>query len=417
MVALEAWALGKPVLANGRCDVLQGPVHPQQRRALLRELHRVLETLRAIDFDPSLAAALGRNGREYFAATTPGRSSSASISTCSSGSKRETAGGGDGAAARMVRAPPQGRCRRRTRSSPSCRQGRRSMADRASRARPAVDAAGREPRRRRSRRASRRQREPSARRSHRRREPTRAPAGDRRRAARPQGASPSAASNRSGRGGERSAGRRRPPRRPARRHDSSHGRTPPRRQASVPAVHQVLATLGYGDAIGHEVLGIQRVLRERRLRVGDLRRDRRSAARASHRRLPRAARRESSRQHPDPPLLDRIAGVAHRLRAARSDGARLPQHHAARVLRRRASAARAALLPRPPRARASTRRAAISRSATPNTTARSSRRPGFPRDRRAAGGSRTSRTWPARQLHAGAARSTTTGSTCCLSAG
>jgi glycosyltransferase involved in cell wall biosynthesis len=28
-----------------------------------------------------------------------------------------------------------------------------------------------------------------------------------------------------------------------------------------PAVHQVLATLGYGDAIGHEVLGIQRVLR------------------------------------------------------------------------------------------------------------------------------------------------------------
>jgi glycosyltransferase involved in cell wall biosynthesis len=29
-----------------------------------------------------------------------------------------------------------------------------------------------------------------------------------------------------------------------------------------PAVHQVLATLGYGDAIGHEVLGIQRALRQ-----------------------------------------------------------------------------------------------------------------------------------------------------------
>src|ERR1700716_2956193 len=28
-----------------------------------------------------------------------------------------------------------------------------------------------------------------------------------------------------------------------------------------PRIHQVLATLGYGDAIGHEVLGIQRVLR------------------------------------------------------------------------------------------------------------------------------------------------------------
>jgi glycosyltransferase involved in cell wall biosynthesis len=34
--------------------------------------------------------------------------------------------------------------------------------------------------------------------------------------------------------------------------------TAPRR----PHVHQVLATLGYGDAIGHEVLGIQRVLRQ-----------------------------------------------------------------------------------------------------------------------------------------------------------
>ena len=28
-----------------------------------------------------------------------------------------------------------------------------------------------------------------------------------------------------------------------------------------PKVHQVLATLGYGDAIGHEVLGIRRALR------------------------------------------------------------------------------------------------------------------------------------------------------------
>ena len=29
-----------------------------------------------------------------------------------------------------------------------------------------------------------------------------------------------------------------------------------------PAVHQVLPTLGYGDAIGNEVLGIRAVLRE-----------------------------------------------------------------------------------------------------------------------------------------------------------
>ena len=34
-----------------------------------------------------------------------------------------------------------------------------------------------------------------------------------------------------------------------------------RAASHAPAVHQVLASLGYGDAIGHEVLGIQRVLR------------------------------------------------------------------------------------------------------------------------------------------------------------
>jgi L-malate glycosyltransferase len=45
--------------------------------------------------------------------------------------------------------------------------------------------------------------------------------------------------------------------------DDGSGRSEQRRAAtSKPAaIHQVLATLGYGDAIGHEVLGIQRVLR------------------------------------------------------------------------------------------------------------------------------------------------------------
>src|SRR6185295_7502510 len=35
----------------------------------------------------------------------------------------------------------------------------------------------------------------------------------------------------------------------------------PGRETRLRRIHQVLATLGYGDAIGHEVLGIQRVLR------------------------------------------------------------------------------------------------------------------------------------------------------------
>jgi L-malate glycosyltransferase len=42
--------------------------------------------------------------------------------------------------------------------------------------------------------------------------------------------------------------------------DSAQGKAPDSAQAK-PRVHQILATLGYGDAIGHEVLGITRALR------------------------------------------------------------------------------------------------------------------------------------------------------------
>jgi glycosyltransferase involved in cell wall biosynthesis len=66
MVALEAWALGKPVLANGRCDVLKGQCIRSNGGLYYDNFQEFIETLRAIDFSPSLAAALGRNGRDYF---------------------------------------------------------------------------------------------------------------------------------------------------------------------------------------------------------------------------------------------------------------------------------------------------------------------------------------------------------------
>ena len=66
MVALEAWALGKPVLANGRCDVLRGQCIRSNGGLYYDDFQEFIETLRAIDFNSSLAAALGRNGREYF---------------------------------------------------------------------------------------------------------------------------------------------------------------------------------------------------------------------------------------------------------------------------------------------------------------------------------------------------------------
>jgi glycosyltransferase involved in cell wall biosynthesis len=66
IVALEAWALGKPVLANGRCDVLKGQCIRSNGGLYYETFPEFIETLRAVDFSPSLAAALGRNGRDYF---------------------------------------------------------------------------------------------------------------------------------------------------------------------------------------------------------------------------------------------------------------------------------------------------------------------------------------------------------------
>jgi glycosyltransferase involved in cell wall biosynthesis len=66
MVVLEAWAMGKAVLANGRCDVLKGQCIRSNGGLYYENFEEFVETLRAIDTNPSLAAALGRNGREYY---------------------------------------------------------------------------------------------------------------------------------------------------------------------------------------------------------------------------------------------------------------------------------------------------------------------------------------------------------------
>jgi glycosyltransferase involved in cell wall biosynthesis len=67
MVALEAWALGRPILANGRCDVLRGQcvrsnagLYYENARDFGAALDRLLD-------DAPLAEALGNHGRAYFA--------------------------------------------------------------------------------------------------------------------------------------------------------------------------------------------------------------------------------------------------------------------------------------------------------------------------------------------------------------
>ena len=66
MVALEAWAMGKPVLANAKCDVLQGQCLRSNAGLFYANYPEFAETLRAIDTTPSLQAALGRNGHLFF---------------------------------------------------------------------------------------------------------------------------------------------------------------------------------------------------------------------------------------------------------------------------------------------------------------------------------------------------------------
>jgi glycosyltransferase involved in cell wall biosynthesis len=66
MVALEAWAIGRPVLANGKCDVLKGQCIRSNAGLYYEGRDEFIETLRAIEQNRWLAGSLGRNGREFF---------------------------------------------------------------------------------------------------------------------------------------------------------------------------------------------------------------------------------------------------------------------------------------------------------------------------------------------------------------
>jgi len=66
MVALEAWALGRPVLANGRCDVLKGQCLRSNAGLYYESLGEFIGTLEAIEQNRWLAGTLGRNGRLFF---------------------------------------------------------------------------------------------------------------------------------------------------------------------------------------------------------------------------------------------------------------------------------------------------------------------------------------------------------------
>jgi glycosyltransferase involved in cell wall biosynthesis len=66
MVALEAWALGKPVLANGRCDVLRGQAIRSNAGLYYEDFEEFAEAMYALEAAGPLNAVLGRNGRDFF---------------------------------------------------------------------------------------------------------------------------------------------------------------------------------------------------------------------------------------------------------------------------------------------------------------------------------------------------------------
>ena len=66
MVALEAWALGRPVLASARCDVLVGQCLRSNAGLYYEDAREFGAALDLILSDRSLAARLGSNGRLFF---------------------------------------------------------------------------------------------------------------------------------------------------------------------------------------------------------------------------------------------------------------------------------------------------------------------------------------------------------------
>jgi glycosyltransferase involved in cell wall biosynthesis len=66
MVVLEAWALGRPVLVNARCDVLLGQCLRSNAGLYYEDSIEFGAALERIVSDPAFAAALGANGRAYY---------------------------------------------------------------------------------------------------------------------------------------------------------------------------------------------------------------------------------------------------------------------------------------------------------------------------------------------------------------
>jgi glycosyltransferase involved in cell wall biosynthesis len=65
VITLEAWKLGRPVLANARCKVLMGQCLRSNGGFFYHGYAEFAEALRLLLASPELRATLGRQGQEY----------------------------------------------------------------------------------------------------------------------------------------------------------------------------------------------------------------------------------------------------------------------------------------------------------------------------------------------------------------
>ena len=66
MVALEAWALGRPVVANAKCDVLKGQCLRSNAGLFYESYAEFLSVIQSLEKNRWLGATLGTNGRRFF---------------------------------------------------------------------------------------------------------------------------------------------------------------------------------------------------------------------------------------------------------------------------------------------------------------------------------------------------------------
>lgn len=66
MATLEAWSMGKPVLANGKCEVLRGQCRRSNAGLYFDDYYEFQYALSLLEGSPDLRAGLGANGRRFY---------------------------------------------------------------------------------------------------------------------------------------------------------------------------------------------------------------------------------------------------------------------------------------------------------------------------------------------------------------